>query len=204
VSEPEVPVHDPLAPVVEALLACLVVRLEQAGAPVCRAFWHPGATAPWDACGESGDGAEGQAWIAVPRVFPSDNFPTETANAHRCIPMGYGVELVVGVLRCASTVDSSGQPPSSEAVSADALKVSRDRHAVLESIVCCLFGDDPDPGNYRLGAWEALGPDGGCVGGQWRVQVALPACRCPGGYPPEPPPTSGFGIDPFGTSSFGG
>ena len=199
-SVPEVPVVDPLAPIVEVLLACLVVRLEQADAPVCRAFWHPGATAPWDACGESGDGAEGQAWIAAARVFPSDNFPAETGDAHRCIPMGYGVELVVGVLRCAATVDSNGREPSSEAVTEDALKVSRDRQAALEAIVCCLFGDDPDPGNYRLGGWEPLGPQGGCVGGQWRVTVALPACRCPDLVEDE----GGFGIDPFSTSPFGG
>ena len=171
-------VVDPLAPIVEKALACLIVRLEEADAPVCRAFWHPGANAPWDACGETGDGAEGQAWIAVPRVYPSDNFPSETIDAHRCFPRGYAAELTVGVLRCAATIDSAGDAPTSEQVTADALKVSRDRALALDAIVCCLIGDDADPGIYRMGAWTPLGPDGGCVGGQWTVTVAVDSCRC--------------------------
>lgn len=172
------PVVDTLAPIVEDLLACLVVRLDELDAPVCRAFWHPGSTAPWDACGTEDGGAEGQAWVAVPRVYPSDNFPTETIDAHRCFPRGFAAEVVVGVLRCAATVDSSGRAPTAEQVTMDALKVSRDRAIALDAIVCCLIGEDADPGEYRLGAWEPLGPNGGCVGGQWTVTVAVDACRC--------------------------
>jgi hypothetical protein len=194
-------VVDPVAPIVLRLLDCLVDRLDVYGVPVCRSVWHPGATVPWDACGTASGDAEGQAWVAVQRVYPSDRFPTQTADAHRCIPMGYGVELLVGVLRCASVVDDSGRAPSADAVTADAIKTSRDRQLTLEAITCCLIDDD-DPGVYRLGAWEPLGPNGGCVGGQWRLDVAAPACRCPD--LPDPEPTDGFGIDPFGTSPFGG
>lgn len=172
------PVVDTLAPIVEQMLDCLVVRLDDVGAPVCRAFWHPGATAPWDSCGQSAGGAEGQAWVAVPRVWPSDDFPAEMVGPHRCAPRGFAAEMTVGILRCAATVDSSGAPPTSEAVTADALKTSRDRAVALDAIVCCLMGDDADPGTYRLGGWTPLGPDGGCVGGTWSVTVAVPACRC--------------------------
>jgi hypothetical protein len=192
-------VVDPLAPVVASLLGCLTERLAVYDVPVCRSFWHPGATAPWDACGTVDGGAEGQAWVAVQRVYPTDRFPAQVAEAHRCVPSGYGAEVVVGILRCAATVDDSGRAPTGDRVTVDAVKVSRDRQIILETIVCCLFGDDPDPGGFRLGAWEPLGPNGGCVGGQWRLDVALPACRCP-----DLPPLTGFGIDPFGTSPFGG
>lgn len=172
------PVVDTLAPIIERTLTCLVTRLNDLDVPVRRAFWHPGTTAPWDACGESGDGAEGQVWVAVPRVYPSDNFPVETTAAHRCAPRGFAAELTVGVLRCAAVVDDHGRAPSAEAVTDDALKVSRDRSIVLDAIVCCLMGEDADPGTYRLGGWTPLGPDGGCVGGTWSVTVAVPPCRC--------------------------
>ena len=171
-------VVDPLAPIVEELLACLVVRLDDLDAPVCRAFWHPGANAPWDACGDADDGAEGQAWVAVGRVYPSDNFPAETVDAHRCFPRGFAADVTVGILRCAATVDDHGSAPSAAQVTADAVKVSRDRAIALDAIVCCLIGDDADPGEYRMGGWTPLGPDGGCVGGTWTVTVAVPACRC--------------------------
>lgn len=171
-------VVDPVAPIVEELLACLVVRLDEVGAPVCRAFWHPGANAPWDACGESGDGAEGQAWVAVSRIYPSDNFPAEMVDAHRCFPRGYAAEVTVGILRCAATIDDQGHAPSAEAVTLDAIKTSRDRAIALDAIVCCFIGDDAEPGEYRMGAWTPLGPDGGCVGGTWTVTVAVDSCRC--------------------------
>lgn len=171
-------VVDTVAPIVEHLLACLTVRLDEVGAPVCRAFWHPGATAPWDACGQSDAGAEGQAWVAVNRIYPSDSFPVETIDAHRCFPRGFAAEVTVGVLRCAATIDDHGQAPSADEVTDDALKVSRDRAVALDAIVCCLIGPDADPGEYRLGSWTPLGPDGGCVGGTWTVTVAVPACLC--------------------------
>ena len=199
-SYPPTVVYDPLPAIVEELLGCLEDRLTEIGAPPCRAVWHPGSSVPWDACGTTTAGAEGQAWVAVPRVFPSDNFPAETTDAHRCFPRGYAAEITVGVLRCAATLDEHGRPPPPEDVLADARKQSRDRQASLETIVCCLMGEDADPGIYRLGGWTPLGPDGGCVGGAWTVTVAVDSCRCPDLVEDE----GGFGIDPFGTSPFGG
>jgi len=163
----------------KALLGCAEDALEAAGVPACRVVWHPGADVPWDACGVADGGAEGQLAVAVERVFPSEQFPQETAGAHRCHPNGFGANMVLTLLRCAATVTDQMEAPSPEAVTADAEKVSRDRDLMLQAILCCLFGEDADPGVFRLGGWEPLGPNGGCVGGRWRIQVALPACPCP-------------------------
>jgi hypothetical protein len=189
-------IFDPVAVIVSGLLGCVDDRLGFYDVPVCRSFWHPGADAPWDACGTTEGGAEGQAWVAVQRVYAADSFPTENAAGQRCVPYGYAADLRVGILRCAATVDGNGRAPSPEQVTVDAVKVSRDRQIALEAITCCFVTEDDDPGIFLLRGWTPLGPQGGCVGGAWDLTVAVPPCPCP--------PMTGFGLDPFGTSPFGG
>ena len=165
---------DPVVPIVSGLLTCANDELERFGVPVCRAFWAPSGQIPWDACGKTADGAEGQLWVAVESVFPTDSFPSPVAGAHRCTPSGYGLNLQVGVLRCAHTVDDQGNAPSAEQISSDALKVSNDRAILEQAILCCFVDEDTDPGMFRLGNWEPMGPGGGCTGGRWRMAVASP------------------------------
>lgn len=166
----------------EALLACLEERLEHY-APTCRTFVAPAGPPAWDACSQVDGGREGQAWVQVANVFPSDNFPTQQTGPMRVPPTGWGAQLAVGVLRCAATVDDQGQPPSSEELTADARKVARDRAIVRDAVRCCYL-KDADPGDYVIGAWTPLGPQGGCVGGSTQLTVALLNCRCPDPWPP--------------------
>lgn len=181
-----------------AVLECLGDRLTHYGAEACRTFVAPGGPPAWDACGAEGE-REGQAWVQVAQVYPSDAFPTQQTGAMRCPPTGYAVQLNVAILRCAAVPDEQGRPPSSERLTADAHKVSRDRAIVRDALRCCYL-EDADPGTYVLGAWTPLGPQGGCVGGQTALTVALASCRCP-----DPPvPAGGFGLGPFGEGSFGG
>lgn len=167
---------DPLGPRLRLLLACLEDRLDAYGAPVCRAFVHPGATAPWDACGTATDGAEGQGWVGVSSMAPQ---PGQDMG-QRIWPVEFVAEVVVGVLRCAAVVDDHGVPPTVEAVMADAAKQTRDAAIIREVLQCCYVeATDAGTGEFRLGTWEPLGPTGGCVGGQWRANILLPACPCP-------------------------
>ena len=187
---------DRVWPVAETLLSCLEETLSAYGAEACRTFVAPGGPPAWDFCCDCGRG-DGQAWVQIAQVFPTDNFPIQQTGPMRCHPAGYGLSLNVGILRCAATLDEQGRAPSSERLTADARKVQRDRALVSEAIRCCYL-DDADPGTYVLGAWTPLGPQGGCVGGTTNLLLAVPACSCP-----EPEPT-GFGLTPFGTSPFGG
>ena len=169
---------DPLGPRLEVLLACLEDRLNGYGVPVCRAFIHPGSTAPWDACGVAEGGAEGQAWVAAARMSPQ---PIQDAG-QRIRPVEFAAEVVVGVLRCAATVDDHGNPPSVDAVMGDAQKQTRDAAIIREVYECCYVqATDAGTGEFRLGDWEPLGPLGGCVGSQWRATILVPACPCPPG-----------------------
>lgn len=159
------------------LLSCLESVLSAYDAEACRTFVAPGGSPAWDACCDCGTG-EGMAWVQISQVFPTDNFPVQQTGAMRCAPTGYGVQLVVGILRCAATLDDTGRAPSQERLTADAHKVQRDRAIVQEAIRCCYI-DTADPGSYVIGPWTPLGPTGGCVGGQTTLSVVVPSCRCP-------------------------
>ena len=161
-----------------AILGLIVARLEAASAPVCRAFVAPGGMAPWDACCGCRD-AEGQAWTLAERVYPADPFPLQDTGAQRCRPTGYAADVVAAALRCAHTVDDHGTAPPASVVTADAEKVGRDRRLIRDALLCDWLDADSDPGVFRLGEWTPLGPQGGCVGGMWRVTLALPAEACP-------------------------
>jgi hypothetical protein len=175
---------DPVWAIAEELLSCLESTLADYNAPACRTFIAPGGPPPWDACCDCGTG-DGQAWVQIAQVSPTDNFPLAQTGAMRCPPSGQLVVVNVGVLRCAATVDDQGRPPSAARMTADAAKVQRDRAIVSEAIRCCYLAD-ADPGTYVIGAWTPLGPQGGCVGGSTSLTLAASACRCPAPTPPPP------------------
>lgn len=174
------PSVDPLHPALGDILDCLLAALADHDARVCRSFIAPGLTVPWDDCCPDCGGAEGQAWVGVgpAGMFPAGPFPSQDTSPQRCAPHEYAAEVVVGVLRCAHTVDDQGHPPTAVQVTADAAKVHRDAAIVRDALLCC-YAADLDPGEFRLGAWAPLGPQGGCVGGQWTATIRLPACPCP-------------------------
>jgi hypothetical protein len=165
----------------DVLLACLESGLDAYGVPACRTFIQPGAVAPWDACGMSEGGAEGQAWVAVERMYPVRDFPTPHTPA-RPEAVEYAADIVVGVLRCAATVDDEGRPPPVEAVMADSVAQTRDAGILRDVLLCCFVpAVGASVGEFVLGSWEPLGPLGGCVGGQWRATIQVPGCPCPTG-----------------------
>lgn len=161
----------------EELLACLETVLSKYDAEACRTFIAPGNPPAWDVCCDCGDG-EGQAYVQIASVAPTDNFPATQTGAMRCPPSGFAAQFVVGIIRCAAVVDDQGRPPSSARLTADAVKVHRDR-AIVQEVMRCCYLDDADPGSYVIGTWTPLGPQGGCVGGSTPILVAVPACRCP-------------------------
>jgi hypothetical protein len=49
---------------------------------------------------------------------------------------------------------------------------------MLAALLCAFLDPDDDPGTFRLGDWQPLGPQGGCVGGRWPATIRLPSCPC--------------------------
>jgi hypothetical protein len=176
------------------LLACVCQALNDAAGTVedqpgcpCRACVVPGQPA-WDSCEDPCTGeAGGQLSVSVVRLYGStlDQFPVEVRavqGVKGCPPLLTAVDLLVTVLRCAPTMDEGGCPPSCEDL-ADAARVLHvDMVTVANSVLCCLPGTDPARPRGRrfvLGAQRTVGPQGGCVGLEQRVTVALAGCGCP-------------------------
>lgn len=185
-------VHDIAAAVLECVCAALnataVEIPEQPGCPSCRTCVVPG-TPSWDTCEDPCTGeAGGQLSVSVERIFPSSTtlFPEqddEVRGLRGCTPPPTtGVDLVVTLLRCAPVPDERGCPPSCEELEAAARVVHVDAVTVHNALLCCLpHTAGPRGRRFVLRESRVVGPQGGCVGVEQRVTVALPGCApCPG------------------------
>jgi len=186
-----------VADLAEAVLGCACAALEatavtvpgQPGCPDCRACVVPG-TAAWDTCDSpaTSTGAGGQLTVNVARLYAStrDAFPVEVRavqGLRGCLlPPLTAVELVITLLRCAPTADEQGVPPDCAALAATAQTLHVDMATLYNSLLCCLPGLDPSKrlgALFVMGVSRTIGPEGGCVGVEQRVTVALPGCACP-------------------------
>lgn len=134
----------------------------------------------WDACDC------GQLAVTTPRLYPSRVFPAESvedAEQDRCGTPYLGVPYTVSILRCAAGMDDDGNPPTCEQLAADALVWHQDAAAVRRGLGCCLQELEAQDRilGWVLGPTTAVGPQGGCVGSETVVTVALPNCLCPEG-----------------------
>lgn len=170
---------DVTGPAMAALLDCANTALNGYDRPVARAFLNPGLDTPWDACA---DNCDGQLWVRVIERFPSGTpFPSRDTSAKSCHPLAWATTLAVGVLRCTPTVNDDGSPPAADAMTASALEMTEDA-AILEEALRCCFAETAGSqlvARLILGAWVPLGPQGGCVGGEWQLTIASPVCACP-------------------------
>ncbi|MEV5677071.1 hypothetical protein [Streptomyces sp. NPDC052179] len=186
-------IHD----LTEAVLGCVCVALDttaatvdgQPGCPSCRTCVVPGAVA-WDSCDDpcSDTATGGQLTVSVARLYASSDvdFPAESSSVQGvrgCLPPPMtALELVVTLLRCAPTFTEHGCPPSCEELSAASRVLHVDMVTVYNALLCCLPGTEQRRRGRRfvMGAQRTIGPQGGCVGLEQRVTVALPGCApCP-------------------------
>lgn len=170
-------IDDAVLPLAERLLACLCEALTDtiAGPPCVCCLYH-GASTPMDYCNDTGT-ANGQAWVRVTRIFPATaRFPTQAFEVTPCKIPSWGAELVMGVYRCVSTLEDDGGAPPCDVITADAAKLLNDAAAMRRAAVCCF---PEDAGTLAVvGAWEPIGPAGGCAGGLLPVTVQFCEC-CP-------------------------
>ncbi|MEU1815134.1 hypothetical protein ABZ543_08045 [Streptomyces roseifaciens] len=184
-------IHD----LTESVLTCVCTALNAAAQTVegqpgcpCRACVVPGAVA-WDSCEDPCTGeAGGQLSVSVARFYASSTevFPSESRvvlGLRGCNPPPLtAVELIITVLRCAPSFDESGCPPPCDELAQAARRLHVDMVTVYNALLCCLPDTEPTRRRGRrftMGVQRAVGPEGGCVGLEQRVTVALPGCGCP-------------------------
>lgn len=169
-------------PIAQALLACLCAELDDTvGGPVCTCCLAPGAE-PVECC-ECAEG-EGKAWVRVVRIWPTGaRWPLPAADPAACRVGGYAVELELGVVRCVSTIDDDGSPPTCDDRTADTVKILEDAAAMRAAASCCFPGTDLGRAWRSIpGEWRPIEPQGGCAGGTLLVTIESGDC-CPPAAP---------------------
>lgn len=145
----------------EELAAC-------GGQRVCWAGLAPGGVTTLDHCDCGNTGCGGQLTVRLVSAFPYTSFPfaADASEGGTCSkPLAYQVE--VGVYRCYTMVDVSGQPPTVAAALSATADQTRDMIALRKAIKCSL-----DNALVEIGTYTPLGPDGTCVGGYWNAWLA--------------------------------
>ena len=142
---------------------------------VTRACVVPGAIA-WDAadCG--------QLAVSLGQVNPSNDFPaTETLPLGNCTPALEIADIVIQVVRCVPGIGEAadqlgGLAPTCEELDGAAQVVTQDSHELMVSVTNYLqtLRNTVSAIDYITGPTVVMGPEGGIVGNEMRVQVGLP------------------------------
>ena len=138
-----------------------------------RSFITTGLSPAWDAC------CEGQAWVRVESLDPAGTRPVKMGmkNGDPCVRT-WRATVGIGVLRCAAPLRDDGSMPSDDQITADALQALTDQEALQRAVECCLTTAGTRVSSVVLTRWNALGPDGGCVGGEWIAQMVFEMGGC--------------------------
>jgi hypothetical protein len=143
------------------------------GGPVQRASMVPGEIA-WDACDC------GLLAVSVRRMWLSDDFPEgqfaqSIVRSSPCnLPWLIG-EYRIQVIRCAPNPDGAmiSVPPAELDAAAEIL--ISDAHVMINTVTStmCELKDTDQIIDYTIGELDTQGPDGGCVGSELIVFVAI-------------------------------
>ncbi len=156
---------------IDAMQSLLDCSRNQLDPPVASGYLTTGGLlTTWDNC------CEGQTWvrlasqeaIAAPKMGMRPQAPCRRS---------WLVTLGVGALRCAATMNDQGEAPPPEAVTANARQTVVDKDALIEAVQCCL-PSTAGVQSFELTRWDALGPDGGCVGGEWTLTMVVQTIDC--------------------------
>lgn len=182
----------------QSLLDCVCEALDRlptrvpglAGCP-CRVGVVPGTPAA-DGCDGGCNVPEGeypgQLTVNVVRTYFAElprytNLQAVLFEGTNCGPAALLVaDLSITLWRCTPGPTAEGCPPSMGDLQANATQLHADMMAIGQALVCCFpnRGTDRRKGwRYSPGASTVLGPQGGCVGVQTTVTVALDGLSVP-------------------------
>ena len=159
---------DTLGPLLNALLDCLASRLLQCGQQVCKLWLATDTAIPWDECCSCGTG-NGMAWVQVTEIMPMLLHPHVGME---CGPI-FEASVRVGILRCAATQNSDGTSPDGTVLTAQSLAILQDRVILNDAIFQCWAAQYLQPDDWTLNQWQALGPQGGCAGGEVLLKLRI-------------------------------
>jgi hypothetical protein len=154
-----------IGPKLAELLSCAEAALDP---PVGRVYLAPGSQVAWDDC------CNGQLWV---RLISLESLIPAKLGATSVDPCGlvWTATVGIGVLRCSASMDERGQLASAATFTSEAVQMLADEAALCQAIYCC----DVLPMNkFDVHRWDPLGPEGGCVGGEWTMTMQVNNYGC--------------------------
>jgi hypothetical protein len=150
------------------LATCLKEQIEQMDLPgVAFCGVIPGDAAIANYVG-GGDEC-GMAWVRLVNMFASEGIIDAFQEPGNCnAETSFTVE--VGILRCMTVGDESGEPPTPEEYLESAQLQIADALCMKRAIVCCEALPNKD---YMLGPYLPTGPLGGIYGGTWQLTTVV-------------------------------
>lgn len=138
-----------------------------------RAALYSGGSIAWDDC------CKGQVWVRLIALEPHTGDPRQNRAMGPCGVLAWRATIGVGVLRCAATLADNGDAPPPSVLTAETLQMTADMTALSEAVTCTIPRSIQGLMKMQVGGWGPLGPEGGCVGGEWTVQALVNTCQCP-------------------------
>lgn len=145
----------------EALATCLCAQIALDGLPACCfCGLMPGELVPFDYIDTCDDDLCGLAWVRLLTVQPTTGIGVISETVNNCdAELGFQVE--VGIVRCFTAGDTTGNPPTAaENLAATQLQIA-DMECMRRALSCCDIGD------IILDNYTPIGPDGMALGGVW-------------------------------------
>lgn len=109
---------------------------------------------------------------------PYQAFPQVSLVKRKC---GHPVAtaMAVGVIRCQQGLGNANRPlqPTVEQLTEDANLMFCDQALMWKALMCCLDSDEIG-GNFMVGTYQPLGPQGGVYGGEWNFYTGARLACC--------------------------
>lgn len=168
-----------IIPEATRLLACLQTQLALNPNPPGEVCLRAGDMFIQDVNGElSVDKAccLGTAYVRITDKFPSSNFPapdTEPAKKGSCMPVSFGVQLIMGVARCIPEIGTPAGPDCADWTQA-AQQDADDLDAMTKALCC--WSDGLRPGKLWLAQVSTVQMTADCIERQWPILMQVGKC----------------------------
>lgn len=154
------------------LASCLCAQIDDPGnglTGVCFCGIMPGDQVPFDYVGDCTETMCGMATVRLTQTYPAAAVGQPYIQPGNCGSQ-LGVDIQLGIWRCAPMPDANGELPSSGDMLSATQDQIADMFALIMAVQCCL---SLSPLDYILGAYLPQGPMGGVVGGSVTLQTVI-------------------------------
>lgn len=152
-----------------ALAGCLCAQIAASDTPEpCFCGVLPGARVAVDYVGLCED-KDGIAWTRLTLLYPATGVGVVSQTVNNC-GSSLGIEIEIGIMRTAPTMDTEGNPPDEATQLATSQIQNADILSMIQAIQCC---EEMQRYDHIVSQYIPVGPEGYAVGGYMTVMVAL-------------------------------